>query len=151
MGDLRNTDYDTRTAVAVSNIYVNVPPEAKYFYNDNDSAGAQLDGQNLYAITFAKGQLPPVNGFWSLTLYNDQHMFIPTHSTPSRSARRTRRCNTTPMARSRSMRAPRLPVRIRKPTGCRHLRDVLALLRPYWGEKATLDGTWTPPTIEKVK
>ena len=39
------TDYVNRTAVAVSNIYVNVPPEAKYFYNDNDSAGMQLDGQ----------------------------------------------------------------------------------------------------------
>ena len=77
MGDLRNTDYVTRTAVAVSNIYVNVPPEAKYFYNDNDSAGAQLDGQNPYALTFAKGQLPPVKGFWSLTLYNDNAPFNP--------------------------------------------------------------------------
>ena len=69
------TDYVNRTAVAVSNIYVNVPPEAKYFYNDNDSAGAQLDGNNLYAVTFAKGQLPAVKGFWSLTLYNDQQPF----------------------------------------------------------------------------
>jgi hypothetical protein len=71
------TDYDNRTAVAVSNIYVNVPPEAKYFYNDNDSVGGQLDGRNLYAVTFPKGQLPPVSGFWSLTLYNDQHLFNP--------------------------------------------------------------------------
>ena len=59
----------------MSNIYVNVPPEAKYFYNDNDSAGAQLDGKNLYSVTFAQGQPPPVKGFWSLTLYNDQHLF----------------------------------------------------------------------------
>jgi hypothetical protein len=54
-----------------------VPPETKYFYNDNDSAGMQLDGQNLYAVTFAKGQVPPVKGFWSLTLYNDRHLFNP--------------------------------------------------------------------------
>ena len=71
------TDYLTRAAVAKSNIYVNVPPEAKYFYNDNDSAGTQLDGRNLYAVTFAKGQLPPVKGFWSVTLYNDRHLFNP--------------------------------------------------------------------------
>ena len=45
-----------------SNIYVNVPPEAKYFYNDNDSAGAQLDGHNLYAVTFAKGELAAGQG-----------------------------------------------------------------------------------------
>jgi hypothetical protein len=68
-------DYFTRTAVAYTNIYVNVPPEAVYFYNDNDSSGAQMNGQNLYAITFAKGRLPPVKGFWSLTLYNDRHLF----------------------------------------------------------------------------
>ena len=39
------------------------------------ASGAQLNGQNTYAITFAKGQTPPVKGFWSLTLYNDLHLF----------------------------------------------------------------------------
>ena len=71
------TDYVNRTAVAMSNIYVNVPPEAKYFYNDNDSQGVQMNGQNMYAITFPKGQMPPVKGFWSVTLYNDRHLFNP--------------------------------------------------------------------------
>jgi len=74
------TDYYTRTAVAYTNIYVNVPPEAVYFYNDNDSSGAQMNGQNLYTVTFAKGQLPPVKGFWSVTLYNDR-LWMP--QTPS--------------------------------------------------------------------
>jgi Protein of unknown function (DUF1214) len=35
--------------------------------------GAQLDGHNLYTVTFAPP--PPVKGFWSLTLYNAQHLF----------------------------------------------------------------------------
>ena len=35
----------------------------------------KLNGQNAYTITFAK--VPPVKGFWSLTLYNDLHMFHP--------------------------------------------------------------------------
>ena len=28
-------------------------------------------------MTFARGETPPVNGFWSLTLYNEQHFFAP--------------------------------------------------------------------------
>jgi hypothetical protein len=28
-------------------------------------------------VTFPEGQLPPVNGFWSLTLYNKEHLFEP--------------------------------------------------------------------------
>ena len=51
--------------------------ETKYIYTDDDSQGKQLNGQNSYAITFAKGQLPPVQGFWSLTLYNAVHFFNP--------------------------------------------------------------------------
>jgi len=31
----------------------------------------------MYAVTFAKGQTPPVKGFWSMTLYNDRHLFTP--------------------------------------------------------------------------
>jgi len=44
-------------------------------YRDFDSAGQQLHGKNSYTVTFPKGQLPPVKGFWSLTLYNEHHLF----------------------------------------------------------------------------
>jgi hypothetical protein len=69
------TDYVSRAAIAMSNMYLNRPDETKYFYND--SQGKQLEGWNLYAITFAKGQVPPVKGLWSLTLYNDDHLLNP--------------------------------------------------------------------------
>ncbi len=71
------TDYLTRTAVAKSNILVNAPIQAKYFYQDLDAAGGRLNGANRYTMTFAKDQTPPVNGFWSLTLYNEHHFFAP--------------------------------------------------------------------------
>ena len=71
------TDYFTRTAVAKSNILVNAPNETKYFYQDLDGAGARLNGRNRYTVTFPKGLTPPVNGFWSLTLYNQHHFFAP--------------------------------------------------------------------------
>jgi hypothetical protein len=71
------TDYFTRTAVAKSNILVNSPNETKYYYQDLDAGGARLNGANRYTVTFAKDQTPPVNGFWSLTLYNEHHFFAP--------------------------------------------------------------------------
>jgi hypothetical protein len=71
------TDYFTRTAAARSNILVNAPNETKYYYQDLDMSGARLNGANRYTVKFAKDQTPPVNGFWSLTLYNEHHFFAP--------------------------------------------------------------------------
>ena len=51
-------------------MFDNAPEETQYFYTDDDSKGAPLDGRNRYEITFSAGALPPVNGFLSLTLYN---------------------------------------------------------------------------------
>ncbi|WP_246529568.1 DUF1254 domain-containing protein [Microvirga zambiensis] len=68
-------DYFNRTGTAKSNMFDNRPNETQYFYTDYDSAGGELNGNGSYEITFAAGQEPPVNGFWSLTLYNDRHLF----------------------------------------------------------------------------
>ncbi|VXB33681.1 putative lipoprotein [Burkholderia sp. 8Y] len=69
-------DYFTRTAVAKSNIMVNAANETRYYYQDLDASGNRLDGKGRYEITFAKGQLPPTRGFWSLALYDDHHFFV---------------------------------------------------------------------------
>src|SRR5262249_54439997 len=68
-------DYFNRTGTSRSNMFDNKPNETQYFYTDFDSDGHQLEGHGNYQIRFAKGQEPPVNGFWSLTLYNDKHLF----------------------------------------------------------------------------
>jgi hypothetical protein len=146
------TDYVNRTAVAVSNIFVNVPPEAKYFYNDNDSAGGQLDGRNLYAVTFPKGQLPPVNGFWSLTLYNDQHLFNPNPlkryslGTKNKTLQQNADGSLTLYAGATSPGEEKESNWLPAPNGTFSL-----YLRGYWADKAMLDGTWVPPTIKMVK
>ena len=71
------TDYFNRAGTSKSNMFDNKPDETQYYYTDDDSSGVPLDGRYLYAITFAAGQEPPVNGFWSLTLYNEHHFFFP--------------------------------------------------------------------------
>ena len=56
-------------AAAVLGIYGNSKDEAMYPVYFVDADGQKLDGTNRYAMHFAPGQLPPVNAFWSLTMY----------------------------------------------------------------------------------
>jgi hypothetical protein len=56
-------------AGAINGIYGNDAAEAMYPIFRKDSAGAMLDGADKYVYRFAPGQLPPVKGFWSITMY----------------------------------------------------------------------------------
>lgn len=71
------TDYYHRTGAVKADPYDNKRNETMYFYTDNDSQLQQLVGELSYAVTFPKGLLPPVRGFWSLTMYNPEHVFEP--------------------------------------------------------------------------
>ena len=64
-----NGDYLARFSGAVLGIYGNSKDEAIYPLYFVDSAKKPLDGANRYELRFAPGDLPPVNAFWSLTLY----------------------------------------------------------------------------------
>ena len=74
-GDLFGTreylknNYLYRMAGAVLGIYGNSKQEAMYPVYAVDADGQKLDGANRYTVRFAPGQLPPVNAFWSLTMY----------------------------------------------------------------------------------
>ena len=62
-------NYIYRMAAAVLGIYGNSKQEAMYPIYSIDADGKSLDGANHYSVRFAPGQLPPVNAFWSLTMY----------------------------------------------------------------------------------
>ena len=63
-------DYMVRMASAVLGIYGNSKEEANYPAYFVDSDGNPLDGKgNRYTVRFEPGRLPPVNSFWSLTMY----------------------------------------------------------------------------------
>jgi hypothetical protein len=65
------TDYLLRAAVAKYGLFANSPEEAVYPGTFTDSQGQNLTGTNKYVIHFDKDQTPPVNAFWSLTMYNN--------------------------------------------------------------------------------
>jgi hypothetical protein len=64
--------YLVRATVAWWAIGANFPEDALYPFGVVDDTGQRLDGANDYVLHFADGQLPPVDGFWSLTMYDSQ-------------------------------------------------------------------------------
>ncbi|WP_424630287.1 DUF1254 domain-containing protein [Bradyrhizobium sp. SYSU BS000235] len=63
------TNYLARALVAAFGWPANLAADAVYPYAMQDGAGRRLSGANKYTLTFAKGQTPPVEGFWSITMY----------------------------------------------------------------------------------
>ncbi|WP_413301091.1 DUF1254 domain-containing protein [Bacillus sp. 1P10SD] len=69
------TDYLTRACIAKVGLGAVIPEEAIYPRTTFDSDGNPLSGENQYVIDFDKDQLPPVNAFWSLSLYGSNQFF----------------------------------------------------------------------------
>ena len=62
--------YLKRAMVAQVGLGANLPEDAIYPLNLADEAGQPLNGSSKYTIHFDKGATPPVNAFWSITLYD---------------------------------------------------------------------------------
>lgn len=147
------TDYFTRTAAAKSNIFVNRPQETTYFYQDLDSNGVRLNGANRYTMTFANGAVPPVRGFWSLTLYNQEHFFEPNDlkryslGTKNKGLQHNADGSLTLYVQAAAPAENLVSNWLPAPKD----GDFTLYIRSYWPDKAILEGTWTPPGVERVK
>ena len=72
-----NGDWLKRAVAAQAGIYGNDGEEAMYPLTRVDSDGQTLDGsKHNYTLTFPSGQLPPVNAFWSLTMYDGKTQLL---------------------------------------------------------------------------
>ncbi|NKK67175.1 DUF1254 domain-containing protein [Rhizobium leguminosarum bv. viciae] len=72
-----NGDWVMRAGAAKGGLLGNDAVEAMYPYTRTDATGEPLDGsKHKYTITFAPGQLPPVNAFWSVTMYDGKSQFL---------------------------------------------------------------------------
>jgi hypothetical protein len=72
-----NGDWLMRAGAAKGGLFGNDSVEAMYPYTRTDAAGSPLDGsRHKYTITFAPGQLPPVNAFWSVTMYDGKSQLL---------------------------------------------------------------------------
>lgn len=145
-------DYFNRTGTSKSNMFDNRPTETQYFYTDFDSVGGELEGSGSYEITFAAGEEPPVDGFWSLTLYNDKHLFYANDlkryslGTKNKTLQRNADGSLTLYAGAKSPGGEKESNWLPAPDGRFSL-----YIRAYWGQEAILDGSWTPPVVRKVE
>jgi hypothetical protein len=145
------TDYLSRTATAKSNMYDNAPNETRYIYTDFDSEGRRLSGANRYTVIFAAGQTPPVNGFWSLTVYNREHFFEPNKAnrfsfgTKSKSMKQNADGSLTLYFQNASPGADKETNWVPTPA------DQFSLyIRSYWPKEAIMTGSWTPPAVNRA-
>jgi hypothetical protein len=146
------TDYLNRTGTAKSNMYDNRPAETKYIYRDEDSEGKQLDGRNTYEITFAKGQVPPVKGFWSLTLYDEEHLFYPNPLKRYSLGTKNKTLKYNDDGSLTLYAGAKLPGKDRESNWLPAPKGTFSLyMRAYWSEQAILDGKWQPPVVRKVE
>ena len=134
-------------------MYDNAPQETRYIYTDFDSTGERLNGAHAYTVTFKNGEIPPVNGFWSLTLYNEEHFFSPNPlnryslGTKNKSLKFGADGSLTLYVQSESPGADKESNWLPAPKDA----DFSLYIRAYWPKAAILDGTWTPPTVEREK
>lgn len=68
-------DFNLRAAIAYRGLGQNTPEEALYMNALQGADNQRLNGAKNYTITFTKGNLKPVDGFWSITMYNAENFF----------------------------------------------------------------------------
>ncbi|AIE74916.1 MULTISPECIES: DUF1254 domain-containing protein [unclassified Synechocystis] len=72
-----STDYLARAAISAFGWGANLPQDAVYPTAKVDGTGQSLVGNNVYKMHFKKGETPPVDGFWSITMYDEEFYFYP--------------------------------------------------------------------------
>src|SRR5262249_35323481 len=70
-------NYLKRAIVAMVGLGANQPDDAVYPLAVRDANGQPLDGAKAYVLHFEKDELPPVEAFWSVTMYDAQGFAVP--------------------------------------------------------------------------
>ncbi len=151
-----NGDWVQRAAVAVGGILANDPAEAVYAIARQDRNEQPLDGASAnYTLTFGADSLPPVNAFWSVTMYDGSTQLliknpINRYLVNSAMLPDLHRNADGSLTLYIQKDAPTEPERktnwLPAPNG-----PIYMVLRLYWPKQEVLDGTWLPPGIQRVE
>jgi hypothetical protein len=149
------TNYIQRALVTAIGLGANRPRDAVYPTSLKPAGilNRSYQGSEKYTLTFSKGNLPPVNGFWSLTMYDENYFFVDNPlNRYSISARQSLKPNAdgsvTLYVQNESPGADKESNWLPAPKGKFYL-----MMRLYWPKQkapSILDGTWAIPAVKKV-
>ena len=148
-------DWLVRAAVAAAGVYANDSAEAIYPMARADADGAKLDGaKGRYTLTFPPGQLPPVNAFWSVTMYDDKTELLVENPI-------NRYLINSPMLPELKRNGDgSLTIYIQKDSPGKEKESnwlpapdgpIYLVMRLYWPKEEAIDGAWKPPAVMKAK
>jgi len=148
------TDYAVRAAIALWGLGANLPADAVYPSTYVDENGKPLNGANRYMLHFDKGQTPPVNTFWSITMYNADSFFV------DNPINRYAISSWMPLKRNPDGSID-LFIQRESPGKGKEVNWLPApadefnlTMRMYWPKDkapSILDGTWKPPVVKMVQ
>lgn len=144
------TNYLQRAYITWIGLGANLPEDAVYPTSEGPDPGRKYSGANRYVMHFDNGELPPVQGFWSLTMYDADYFFV---DNPLNRYTLSRRNQLKPNAdgsvdlylQADSPGPDRESNWLPAPKG-----DFVLMLRLYWPNTAPpsiLDGSWKPPAV----
>jgi hypothetical protein len=146
-------NYLYRMIVAVNGIYGNSKEEAIYLLYRIDAEGQKLDGASRYSLRFAPGQLPPVNAFWSLTMYdlptsllvaNPLNRYL-LNSPMTPQFKKDADGGLTLLIQNQSPGADKEANWLPAPKG-----PFLMFMRLYWPKEEALEGKWKQPPLTRA-
>ncbi|MET4797826.1 DUF1254 domain-containing protein [Bradyrhizobium sp. LB11.1] len=148
------TDYLMRALVTAIGLGANRPQDAVYPTSQKDAEGRKYSGANKYVVRFPKGQLPPAQGFWSLTMYDASYFFVSNpinrYSISAREHLKSNPDGSTDLyiqkdSPGKDKESNWLPA----PSG-----DFVLMMRLYWpSEKnpSIINGSWKIPAVRKAE
>jgi hypothetical protein len=147
-------NYLYRMGAAVNGIYGNSEAEAIYPLLALDNEGQKPDGSKRYTLRFAPGQLPPVNAFWSMTMYRMPEILLVDNpidryllNSPMLSQfKRDADGGLTLYFQNESPGEDKDSNWLPAPKGW-----FMVVMRLYWPKEEALNGEWTPPQLQRVK
>jgi hypothetical protein len=146
-------NYLYRMIAAVLGIYGNSKQEAMYPAYYVDATKQKLDGANRYTVRFAPGQLPPVNAFWSLTMYEEPQSWLVANplnrylinSPMLPQLKRDADGGLTLIMQSESPGKEKEANWLPAPKG-----PFSMIMRLYWPKEAAVEGKWRQPPLQRV-
>jgi hypothetical protein len=147
------TSYLNRALVTAIGLGANRIQDAVYPTSLKDAEGKEYSGANKYVMHFPKGKLPPVSGFWSLTMYDADYFFVANpinrYAISARQHLKTNRDGSVDLyIQNESPGADKESNWLPAPEG-----KFVLMLRMYWPHQKSpsiINGTWAPPAVRKA-